>query len=80
MLCTRAALADDNLEAVAVSEGVPYRYRISQELPGIPSNESEFTTECAVSSYGRELLQDSSFKLIKSVKLLEVDNDLVFFS
>ena len=78
MLCTRAALADDNLEAVAVSGGVPYR--ISQELPGIPSNESEFTTECAVSSYGRELLQDSSFKLIKSVKLLEVDNDLVFFS
>ena len=38
MLCTRTALADNNLEAVAVSEGVPYR--ISQELPGIPSNES----------------------------------------
>ena len=78
MLCTITALADDNVEAVAVSEGVPYR--ISQELPGIPSNESEFATKCAVSSYGRELLQDSGFKLIKPIKLLEVDNDLVFFS
>ena len=78
MLCTRTALADDNLEAVAISEGVPYR--ISQELPGISSNKSEFATKCAVSSYGRELLQDSGFKLIKPIKLLEVDNDLVFFS
>ena len=40
----------------------------------------EFATKCAVSSYGRELLQDSGFKLIKSIKLLEVDNDLVHFS
>ena len=45
----------------------------------IPSNESEFATKCAVSSYGRELLHDSGFKLIKSIKLLEVDNDLVLF-
>ena len=65
-------------EAVAVSEGVPYR--ISQELPGILSNKGEFATKCAVSPYNRELLKDSGFKLIKPIKLLEVDNDLVFFS
>ena len=35
MLCTRTALADDNMEAVAVSEGVPYR--ISQEVLKVSS-------------------------------------------
>ena len=58
------ALADDNLEAV--SEGVPYR--TAQELPGVLSNKGEFATKCAGASYCRELLQDSSFKLVKTIK------------
>ena len=37
-------------------------------------------SDIAVASYGRELLQDSGFKLVKPIKFLEVDNDLVFFS
>ena len=72
------ALADDNLEVVTVSEGVPYR--TAQELPGVLSNKGEFAAKCAGASYCRELLQDSSFKLVKTIKFLEVDNDLVFFS
>ena len=78
MLCTLTALADDNLEVVALSEGVPHW--TAQELPGVLSNKGEFTTKCAGASYCGELLQDSSFKLVKTIKFLEIDNDLVFFS
>ena len=66
------------MKVVAVPEGIPDR--IPQELTCVTLDEGEFAPKSAAPSYGRELLQDRSFKLIKSVKLLEVNNDLVFIS
>ena len=66
------------MKVVAVPEGIPDR--IPQELTCVTLDEGEFAPKSAAPSYGRELLQDRSFKLIKSVKLLEINNDLVFIS
>ena len=74
----RAALADNDVKVVAVPEGVPDR--VPQELTCITLNEGEFTPKGAASSYGRELLQNSGFELIKSIKLLEINDNLVVLS
>ena len=62
MLCTLTALADDNLEVLALSEGVPHW--TAQKLPSVLSNKGEFATKAGASS----------------IKFLEVNDDLVFFS
>ena len=78
MFSTRVALTDDNVQVVTVPEGVPDR--VPQELTCVALDEGKFTLKGAAPSYGRELLQDSSFELIKPIKLLEINNDLVFLS
>ena len=78
MLCTLTALADDNLKVIALSEGVPHW--TAQKLPSVLSNKGEFATKCAGASYCGELLQDRSFKLVKPIKFLKVNDDLLFFS
>ena len=78
MFSTRVALTDDNVKVVTVPEGVPDR--VPQELTCVALDEGKFTLKGAAPSYGRELLQDSSFELIKPIKLWEINNDLVFLS
>ena len=78
MLCALTALTNDYLKLIAFSESIPHW--TAQELPSVLSNKGEFATKCAGASYCGELLQDSSFKLVKPIKFLEVNDDLVFFS
>ena len=66
------------MKVVAVPEGIPDR--VPQELTCISLIESELAPKGAASSYGRELLKNSSFELVESIKLLEINDYLVFFS
>ena len=56
------ALSDHKVEAVTVSESVPDWVR--QDLSSVFVDESKLAPKGAVSSNGRELLKDSSFKLV----------------
>ena len=66
------------MKLVAVPEGVPDR--VSQELTCVSLDESKLAPKGAASSYGRKLLKNRVFELIESIKLLEINDHLVFFS